>query len=340
MLRLPHPSLLAFAAFAPALALAQPAAAAAPQYAVTARIAIPDGGFDYASFDPVHRRLYVSRVGGVTAVDVDSGRVTGHLIQAGHTHESLVLDSGSRLLVTDSASNSAHLVDALTGKALAEIPTGKKADGAVFDAESGLALVMDGASGEVTLVDPAKRAAVGSIAIGGGLEFPAVDDAGRGFVNIEDQNRIGVFDIKARKLIGHYALAGCDGPTGLAYIPEAGVLISACDNKVAKVIRASDGADLATLPIGKGPDAVIYDPQRKLAFIPSAWDGLLTVLAVRGPGDVAVAGTIKTQPGARTGALDEKTGRIYLPTARYTLQPGGRPVAQPGTYQILVVSPK
>ncbi|MDR3510460.1 MAG: hypothetical protein P4L73_02410 [Caulobacteraceae bacterium] len=330
-------SLLAFAALAPASALAQPAA---PAYAVTARIKIPDGGFDYASFDPVHRRLYVSRTGGVTAVDVDSGAVTGRLIEAQRTHESLILDDGATLLVTDSGTSSAHMVDALSGKPLAEIATGQKPDGAVFDAHSGLALVMNGASGDVTLIDPKSRKAVGSIAIGGGLEFPAVDGAGRGFVNIEDQNQIGVFDIAARKLVGHYALKGCDGPTGLAYIPEAGVLISACDNRVAKVIRASDGADLATLAIGKGPDAVIYDPERRLAFIPCAWDGVMNVLAVRGPGDVAVVGTVKTQPGARTGALDEKTGRLYLPTARYALQPGAKPTPQPGTFEILVVEPR
>jgi len=331
---------LTLAIIAAALTASAAMAQTAPAYSLTDRIKGPDGGFDYASFDPVHRRVYVSRADGVLALDVDSGAVTPHLIDAQKTHESLPLDGGSKLLVTDSGSNSAHLVDALTGRLLAEIPTGQKPDGAFFDPASGLAMVMNGRSGDVTLVDPTVRKAVGSIAIGGALEFGVSDGAGRAFVNIEDQNRIAVLDTHARTRIGSYALAGCEGPTGLAYIAEAGVLVAACANKVAKVIRAADGADLASLAIGAGPDAVIYDAARRLAFIPCGRDGVLEVIAVRGPGDLAVVGTIPTQVGAKTGAVDEKTGKLYLPTARYTAPAaGGRPVAEPGSFEILVVSP-
>jgi len=329
--------LAALAALTPAVAQAR--SSASPTYALADRIAIPDGGFDFASFDPAHRRLYVSRVGGVTAVDVDTRTVTGKLTEAQRAHESLVLDDGAALLVTDGGANSAHIVNAFTGKSLAEIPTGQKPDAAILDSVTGLVLVMNAASGDVTLVDPIARKAVGAIAVGGGLEFPAVDGLGRAYVNIEDQSRIAVIDLKTRTVLTRYALNGCEGPTGLAYAAETGVLISACANKVAKVIRASDGADLATLPIGLGPDAVIYDADRKLAFIPCGRDGVLEVIAVRGPGDVAVVQTVVTQVGARTGALDPKTGRLYLPTAKYVLQPGARPAPQPGAFEILVVAP-
>ncbi|MDR3507882.1 MAG: hypothetical protein P4L64_08315 [Caulobacteraceae bacterium] len=310
---------------------------AAPAYKVTDRIAIPDGGYDYASFDPVHRRLYVSRAGGVTAIDVDSKTVTGRLFEAGRTHESLPLDGGAALLVTDSTSNSAHLVDAASGKSIAEIPTGKKPDAAILDAASGQVLVMNGASGDVTLIDPKTHAVLGSIAIGGGLEFAQTDGAGKVFVNIEDQNQIAAVDLASRKVLARYPLKGCDGPTGLAYIPETGVLISACDNGVAKVIRAADGADLGDLAIGKGPDAVIYDAARKLAFIPCGRDGVLEVISVEGK--PAIVAKVATQTGARTGALDPKTGVLYLPAAKYSLVAGGKPVAAPGSFVVLVVSP-
>ena len=148
-----------------------------------------------------------------------------------------------------------------------------------------------------------------------------------------------MIDTKTRAVVGHYALSGCDGPTGLAYAAEAGVLISACDNHVAKVIRASDGADLGTLTIGKGPDAVIFDSRRKLAFIPCGGDGVLNVVAVREPSDVAVVQTVSTQRGTRTGAVDLQTGRIYLPTAQFTSQASGKPIAVPGTFEILVLAP-
>jgi len=330
---------LGLAASVLAIQAAPAGAEPAPAYAVAERIPIADGGFDYATFDPAHRRLYISRSPGVLAMDVDAKTITAHLADGQATHESLVLDGGKMLLITDSASNSAHLVDALTGKLLAEIPTGQKPDAAVFDPASGLALTMNGKSGDATLVDPAKQKAVGTIAVGGGLEFAAADGAGKVFVNIEDQNQIAVLDTKTRAVVARYPLKGCERPTGLAYAPGAGVLISACGNLVAKVLNASTGEEVATLAIGKGPDAVIYDAARKLAFIPCGYDGVLEVIAVRGPKDVAIVQVAKTEPGARTGAVDPKTGKLYLPTSHYNVPATGRPTPIPGTAAILVVAP-
>ena len=88
-------------------------------------------------------------------------------------------------------------------------------------------------------------------------------------------------------------------------------------------------------------DAVIYDKTTKRAFVPSAIDGLLTVLAVDGPRDVHVLEQVPTQIGTRTGAIDPKTGTLYLPTARFgPLNKLGWPEALPGTVQLLVMRPR
>ena len=322
-------------------AVAQPA----PAYAVVGRIGIPDGGFDYSSFDAAHRRVYLSRTGAVLALDVDTRTVNGHLADAQHAHEVLPLAGGAMLLVTDSGTNSAHLVDAVSGKPLAEIATGQKPDSALYDPAAGLAFVMNGRSGDLTLVDPASKTAVGHIAVGGALESGAADGAGRLFVNIEDQNRIAVIDTKARTVVGRYDLKGCEGPTGLAYAAQTGaagggLLIAACANNVAKVIRASDGQDLATLAIGAGPDAVIYDARRGLAFIPCGRSGVLEVITLGGAGGASIVQHLKTQVGAKSGALDPNTGDLYLPTAKYVAVPGGgKPAPTPGSFEFLIIGP-
>ena len=62
---------------------------------------------------------------------------------------------------------------------------------------------------------------------------------------------------------------------------------------------------------------------------------------MRGPNDVSLVETVKTQQGARSGAVDPKTGTLYLPTASYDLAPGGgRPTPRPGSFEILVVAPR
>jgi hypothetical protein len=109
---------------------------------------------------------------------------------------------------------------------------------------------------------------------------------------------------------------------------------------VAKAVSAATGKEVATLKIGARPDAVIYDAGRNLAFIPCGGDGTLTVISTKGATAV-VTGSAPTQRGARTGALDPKTGRLYLPTAKFgaPAAPGQRPSMVPGSFEVLEIGP-
>jgi DNA-binding beta-propeller fold protein YncE len=197
-------------------------------------------------------------------------------------------------------------------------------------------MVIAHAGGKVTLVDPKTRQAVGDIDVGGTLEEGVADGQGRGYVAIEDKHEIAVLDLKDRKVTARWALPGCDGPTGLAYDPQDKLLIGACDGATA-VVSASDGHVVAMLPTGKGADGAVYDPKARLAFIPAGRDGTLSVIGFKG-GKPAVLETVPTQKGARTIALDERTGRLYLPSATYVVSAQtGRPTPVAGTFQVIVV---
>jgi len=139
-------------------------------------------------------------------------------------------------------------------------------------------------------------------------------------------------------VVATYAMTDCKNPTGLAYVMGER-LISACRNNVAKVLDAATGHEIASLVIGGFPDAVIYDPVRKLAFVPCALDGTLSVIALDGPANNTVIDKVPTQVGARTGTVDPSTGRVYLPTAEYNLPvpAGQRPSTKPGTFHVLVL---
>jgi hypothetical protein len=68
---------------------------------------------------------------------------------------------------------------------------------------------------------------------------------------------------------------------------------------------------------------------------------VLDILSLDAPGGVKHVGTVKTEIGARTGALDPVTGTIYLPTAWFgapTAAAKRSPVV-PGTFHIVVVRP-
>jgi YVTN family beta-propeller protein len=329
---------IAAAMIAAALAAAA-AMAAAPGYHIERRIALADGGWDLVSFDPILRRAYIARPDAVTAIAADSGAVLARLAPTDHGHAVVPLRRGAEVLVTDGGDNTARIFDARTGAELARITVGEKPDAAVRDPATGLVAVMNAKSGTVSLIDPATRKLVGEIAVGGALEMAAPDGAGRLFVNIENQNALAVIDLKARKVTGRIALTGCEGPTGVAWLPRARRVLSSCGDGVAAVVDPAAGK-VETLPIGAGPDSVIYDGRRHLAFVPAGRSGELDIFA-DGPGGVRPMGKLATQLGARTGAVDEASGRLYLPAADYVLPvpPGQRPQMKPGSVVVLVVAP-
>src|SRR5207253_499760 len=108
------------------------------------------------------------------------------------------------------------------------VPVAKGPDAAALDPKGGLVLVAGHAGGAVTLVDPRARRAVADVQIGGTLEEIVADGRGRAFVNVEDRNEIAVIDLPSRSTVAHWPLAGCEGPTGLAYDPDDRLLIAAC----------------------------------------------------------------------------------------------------------------
>jgi DNA-binding beta-propeller fold protein YncE len=305
---------------------------------VVATIPGPDGGWDYASIDNQARRLYVAHGDAVMAVDLESGKVEPRVVEGKHVHAVLPLGDG-KVLSTNGAGNTATLFEGTTGKVIASIPTGEDPDAAIVDPASGLVLVMDGHSGVVTLIDPKTAKSAGEITVGGTLEFAVADGHGKAYINIEDKGEIAVVDVNARKVLTRYKLPDCEEPSGLAFDPDTGVMVAACANKKAIALKMNDGAVVAALPISGHPDATIFDAKRKLFFIPCA-EGYLAIISAGSVPNVLAA--IPTAPGARTGALDSKTGKLYLPTADLAPPPAGQkhPGITPGTFRVLVVGQK
>jgi len=313
------------------------ARAAGSGYHVLDRVAGPDGGWDLVRVDPSHNRVLLAHGGTVVAVDLASKAVTS-FAPGQRLHDAMPVNGGAEVLVTNGGTNTAVFYDAKTNAQVASVETGKGPDAMGFDAKTGLVLVMDHQGGTVTLVDPKAHKVVGAIEVGGALELAATDGSGKAYINVEDKNEIAVVDVAKRTVLAHWALTGCDGPTGLTYDAADKLLIAACDGAT-DLVDARTGKVVQTLATGKGADGVAYDPKQKLAFVPSGRAGTLSVISVAGGGKAAIVDTVPTQVSARTIAIDERTGRVYLPAAKYgpPATPGGRPTITPGSFEVLVV---
>jgi DNA-binding beta-propeller fold protein YncE len=239
-------------------------------------------------------------------------------------------------VVTNGGTNTAVFYDD-KGTQVASVDTGKGPDDAAVEPKTGLLMVIDHAGGQITLVDAKAHKAVGTIDVGGDLEEVASDGSGKAYVNVENKGEVAVVDVPGRKVLAHWPMAGCDGPTGLAYDAADKLLLAACGGGSTAVVDAKSGKLLQTLSTGVGADGIAFDPKQKLAFVPAGRAGTLSVISLAG-GKATVVDTVPTQISARTIALDERTGRLYLPAAKYApAAGGGRPAITPGSFEVLVV---
>ena len=134
-------------------------------------------------------------------------------------------------------------------------------------------------------------------------------------------------------------MAGCVEPKGLAYDPRTDLLISGCDNGIAKFLLAQTGQSLISLKIGRGADAVMIDGGRHRAFIASGEDAVLNIFDIEDPQHIARLQTLSTEKGTRLGAVDTETGLLYLPSAKLAppIAPRPWPSVRPGTFHVLIV---
>jgi DNA-binding beta-propeller fold protein YncE len=337
---------------AAALAVAEAAApvrASAHEYVLSARITGPGGAWDYAVVDDSNSRLYLAQQG-VTALDLGSGELTHGLLKGGMTHGLAPLGDGS-VAVDDAVTKTITVFNGATGQVRATINTARDnpvagvhaLDALVREPKTGQLAAVNGESGLLLLVDLERQSVVGTVKIGGKPEYAAADGVGRIYINVsrDEKAEIVAVDVLARKVVGHIPLLGCEEPTGLAYDREADLLMSVCDNGIAKFIRAGNAEEVASLPVGKGADAIMFDPRRRRAFVPGAESGTLSIIAVRSASDIAVVQTLDTQRGTRLGAVDSATGKVYLPAAKFgpPVPPSPYPSVVPGSFVILVVAP-
>jgi DNA-binding beta-propeller fold protein YncE len=303
-----------------------------------------DGGWDYLTVDPESHRLFISRSTHVVVVDADSGKPIGDIPDTLGVHGIALADDLGRGFTSNGREGSVSIFDLKTLKPISKVQAvGENPDAILFDPATRRVFTFNGRSHNSTAIDAASGNIVGKIELGGKPEFGVSTGDGELFVNIEDKSELVGLDPKELKVKSRWPLAPCESPSGLAIDKKNRRLFVGCDNKIMAVVNADTGKVITTLPIGEGVDADRFDPDHKLAFA-SCGEGVLTVVKEDSPDKFSVVQNVKTERGARTMELDQKTHKIYLVTAKFGLppaatagQPHPRPSILPDTFEVLVV---
>jgi DNA-binding beta-propeller fold protein YncE len=336
---------LAYCAAISAVTISLSAPAAIAPYRIIARYQIGgnETGYDYLRVDSALRRLYIAHANRVEVLNADTGAIAGELTGMHGVHGIEIVAALDKGYTSDGLDRAITVFDRKTLQIRKRIMyTGEKPDAIAYDPDTRLLFVVNGgASGNVTVIDPATDAIVDTVALGGGkLEQIRFDGRGKAFVNDEERNVIHVFDTHSLKPLTTWSVAPCDAPTGMAVDDVHHRVFSACGNNKLAILDSDTGRVVAMAPIGSDPDGAWFDPATQRIFT-SNKEGTLSVLHEATPERYDTVQTLKTGPGARTIAFDETTGRLFVPTVLTGTAPaaGGTAPIRPETFAVLAIGP-
>jgi DNA-binding beta-propeller fold protein YncE len=303
------------------------------------------GGWDYLTVDPDAKRLFIARADRVLVVGTTDGALLATIPHTEGVHGVALAPDLGKGFVSDGRADTVTVFDL---KSLATVGTfavsGHNPDAILYDAHSRHLFTFNGRSHDITMLDPLTGATLATAAAGGKPEFAQADGKGHAFYNIEDTAQLSELDTATGQRIATWSLPGCEEPTGLAIDAAHQRLFSTCGNGALLVTDAATGRHVATVPIGQGPDAAAFDPQRGLVFSSNGQDGTLSVIHEDDADHYSVVATVPTQKSARTLALDPATHRIYTVAADFDAAPAAtaaephpRPQVRDGSFRVLVL---
>jgi len=334
-----------FAALALALAAA---VAAVPSYHVIQRISIAgDSGWDYIKADTAGRRLYVPHGIEVVVLDLDSGGIVGKVTGLKGVHGVAVAPEFGRGFISATDPGSIVIFDLKTLAVTDRVRVGDDPNGITYDPQSKRIFSTDRGSKRLTAIDARTGKVAGTVDdLGGRTEHLASDEAGHMFLNMQDIGKLHKIDAQGFKVMETWPLdPPCGQPSSMDMDRAHNRVFIGCRSGLLAVVDGATGKIVATQPIGMGVDALEFDPKAGLIYVSTGGgDGALSIFHQESPDKYTLVENVKTLPGARTMALDQKTGRVYLPVADVGPHPDPTPANPsprapmlPSTFSVLVV---
>ncbi|MBZ5661170.1 MAG: YncE family protein [Acidobacteriia bacterium] len=327
-------------------AMAASALAAAGGYHLIKKIPIAgDAGWDYVAADTEGRRLFVSHGTEIIVLDLDSGAVVGKITGGDDTHGAAVARDLGRGFISASDPGSVTIFDLKTLAVIDKVRVGDDPNGIIYDQKTGRVFTADRGSKRLTAIDAKTGKIVAtSENLVGRTEHLASDGAGHIFLNMQSLNTTLKFDAQTLKLLATWPTAPCGLPSSMDMDRAHGRIFVGCRSGDMAVLDAETGKIIATQPMGKGVDACEFDPATALIYCSTGADGALWIFHEDTPDKYSLVESVKTQDGARTMALDRKTGNVYMAVAGFGPRPAAtpdkpapRPPILPGTFNVLVM---
>lgn len=300
--------------------------------------------FDYVTFDPSSRRVYISRGSAIEVLNADTGAILGKITGLKRDHGVAVVPDLGRGFISDGEAAEVVIFDLKTLGILGRVKAAPDADGILYDPASKHVFVFEGDSNSCTVIDPAKGTAIRTVELGGAPEQAVADEKGMIYNNLEDKDQVIAIDSRTLAIKARWPVAPAGRPVAIAMDREhRRLFISGRNPKMMVVMNADNGKIIGRgFPIGDHVDTNIFDPGTRLAAS-STGEGTIDIIHEDSPDKFSFAQSVKTEYGAKTMALDPKTHNLYVDTADFVRsnavsgkKKGPQLVAKPGTLHLLV----
>jgi hypothetical protein len=287
------------------------------------------GRIDHLALDPAHGKLFVAALGNgsVEAVDLNAGRVVGHIAGLAEPQGLAFLPERQELAVASGGDGSLRFYRAADLAPAGQVALGDDADNVRLEAATGRVVVGYGA-GALALIEPATRAVVGRTPLPAHPEGFQLDGM-RAYVNLPGAGAIGVADLAAGKLVAIWPNRGrqANYPLALDRTAQDVAVVYRLPARLV-ILDPATGAERQALATCGDADDVFFDAKRRRLYV-ACGSGQVEVFARDAAGLTSLA-RIPTSGGARTALFSPDLDRLFV-AARAD---GGRPAA------ILVLRPQ
>lgn len=220
--------------------------------------------------------VYVTLQASNAVENVQTGQVFGDLPSA---HYIAVSPDGQYLLVSSAQQPDAYLLDAHSGKCLAEFEVGAVAQGVIIGPKSRYGLAVSAGAGTVTVIDLKTRKAIKVITVDN-TPHNAVftSDGKRAYVTLQGAGSVVVLDMRTLTKADEFPVPGVSHPHNLDLSADGKTLwIRGLVSKAAAVDLKTHKV-LAVIPVGLGHAGIDVIPGGRYVFTGAIADHVVDVI--------------------------------------------------------------
>ena len=315
---------------AAAATLYSPAEAKAPIpegfYRLQSAVKLPGKSpdWDYLALDAKRHRLFIARRGdGLWVYDTRLGRLLTKMPQTKGAGATLLIPALNRGFATNE-DGSTTIFNLTTLVPIKRLKFADDADAASYDAVTSTIAFVSADSQKVTLMDAPTLAIRDTVSLTAKKADAAVADGeGHLLLNERDRNIVAQIDLRSAKVTAEWPTTGCQQPTGMAIDTNHHRAFIGCrsNSPVLDVMNTQTGAIVATLPLGRGNDGIVYDAARGRVITTNGIEANIVIYRQDDPDHYRLEQAVATRANARTMAYDANTARIYSVTAEGVVNP-------------------